>query len=203
MKFTESKFLPYNWKTDKWDKKNGILELSPLSIKGITYNIPPKIFNKPFELNQIHMFYRSDEDKVIITQERDDYPLLLKESKGTANGYNHDQFLIYIEFSKMGKGYVRVSLYEEGNANPIQIDKFKPWVMCNPCLTFGYDSSFLNAGNYFFLFDNIIVDINEFNKYESFIEDVDKEFKWRGSKSFSPTYYLSNGMLVLPFCISR
>lgn len=101
----------------------------------------------------------------------------------------------------MGKGYVRGSLYEVGKVNPIRIDKFKPWVMCNPRLTFGYDFS-LKAGDYFLLFDNIKVDLDEFNKYESLIgSDNDIVFKWRGSDSFSPSYYLSNGMLVLPFSI--
>lgn len=201
MKFNESKFLPYNWKTDEWEKKNGTLELSSFSIEGVTYNIPPKIFNKSFVLEQIHLFYRSDEHKVILTQEKTDFPLVLTESTETVYDYDHDQFLINIELSKMGKGYVRISLYEVGKSNPIKINKFKPWVMCNPRLTFGYDFT-LNAGDYFLLFDNIKVDLDEFNKYESLIEsDTDIVFKWRGSDSFSPSYYLSNGMLVLPFRI--
>ena len=101
----------------------------------------------------------------------------------------------------MGKGYVRVSLYEEGKINPIKIDKFKPWVMCNPRLTFGYNFS-LKAGNYFLLFDNVKVNMDEFNKYESLIGTGNNGvFKWRGSDSFGAPYYLSNGMLVLPFRI--
>ena len=72
--------------------------------------------------------------------------------------------------------------------------------MCNPCMTFGYDFS-LKAGDYFLLFDNIKVDVEVFNKYESQIGEGNdrKIFKWWGSHSFSPSYYLSNGMLVLPF----
>ena len=101
----------------------------------------------------------------------------------------------------MGKGYVRVSLYEVGKANPIRIDKFKPWRMCNPRLTFGYDFS-LKIGDYVLLFDNIKVELEEFNKYESLIgANNDIVFKWRGSESFSPSYYLSTGMLLLPFRI--
>lgn len=203
MKFNEYELLPYNWKTDEWAEKNGTVELSSFSIEGVTYNIPPKIFNKSFVLEQIHLFYRSDEHKVILTQEKTDYPLVLKESTETVYNYDHDQFLMNIEFAKMGKGYVRISLYEVGKVNPIRIDKFKPWVMCNPRLTFGYDFS-LKAGDYFLLFDNIKVDLDEFNKYESLIgSDNDIVFKWRGSDSFSPSYYLSNGMLVLPFCICQ
>lgn len=203
MKFNEYELLPYNWKTDEWPEKKKTVELSSFTIESVTYNIPHKIFNKSFVLEQIHLFYRSDEHKVILTQEKTDYPLVLKESTETIYNYDHDQFLINIEFAKMGKGYVRISLYEVGKVNPIRIDKFKPWVMCNPRLTFGYDFS-LKAGDYFLLFDNIKVDLDEFNKYESLIgADNDIVFKWRGSDSFSPSYYLSNGMLVLPFCICQ
>lgn len=203
MKFNEYELLPYNWKTDEWPEKKKTVELSSFTIESVTYNIPHKIFNKSFVLEQIHLFYRSDEHKVILTQEKTDYPLVLKESTETVYNYDHDQFLINIEFAKMGKGYVRISLYEVGKVNPIRIDKFKPWVMCNPRLTFGYDLS-LKAGDYFLLFDNIKVDLDEFNKYESLIgADNDIVFKWRGSDSFSPSYYLSNGMLVLPFCICQ
>lgn len=203
MKFNEYELLPYNWKTDEWPEKKKTVELSSFTIESVTYNIPHKIFNKSFVLEQIHLFYRSDEHKVILTQEKTDYPLVLKESTETVYNYDHDQFLINIEFAKMGKGYVRISLYEVGKVNPIRIDKFKPWVMCNPRLTFGYDFS-LKAGDYFLLFDNIKVDLDEFNKYESLIgADNDIVFKWRGSDSFSPSYYLSNGMLVIPFCICQ
>ena len=203
MKFNEYELLPYNWKTDEWPEKKKIVEISSFTIESVKYNIPHKIFNKSFVLEQIHLFYRSDEHKVILTQEKTDYPLVLKESTETVYNYDHDQFLINIEFAKMGKGYVRISLYEVGKVNPIRIDKFKPWVMCNPRLTFGYDFS-LKAGDYFLLFDNIKVDVDEFNKYESLIgADNDIVFKWRGSDSFSPSYYLSNGMLVLPFCICQ
>lgn len=203
MKFNEYELLPYNWKTDEWPEKKKTVELSSFTIEGVTYNFPLKIFNKSFVLEQIHLFYRSDEHKVILTQEKTDYPLVLKESTETVYNYDHDQFLMNIEFAKMGKGYVRISLYEVGKVNPIRIDKFKPWVMCNPRLTFGYDFS-LKAGDYFLLFDNIKVDLDEFNKYESLIgADNDIVFKWRGSDSFSPSYYLSNGMLVLPFCICQ
>ena len=201
MNIKEFELLPYNWNTDNWDEKIRTAELSQFIINGISYNIPTKIFNKSFVLEQIHLFYRSDEHKVILTQEKNDYPLILTESNETVYDYGHDQFLINIELSKMGKGYVRVSLYEVGKANPIRVDKFKPWRVCNPRLTFGYDFS-LKAGDYFLLFDNIKVDENEFNKYESLIgTDNDIVFKWRGSGSFSPSYYLSNGMLVLPFRI--
>lgn len=201
MKIKEFELLPYNWKTDNWDEKIGTAELSQFTINGISYNIPTKIFNKSFVLEQIHLFYRSDEHKVILTKEKNEYPLILTESNEPVYDYDHDQFLINVEFSKMGKGYVRVSLYEVGEANPIRIDKFKPWRMCNPHLTLGYDFS-LKAGDYFLLFDNIKVDENEFNKYESLIgTDNDIVFKWRGSGSFRQSYYLSNGMLVLPFHI--
>lgn len=104
------------------DRNVGLL---PFPIRGFHYNIPPKIFNKSFLLEQIHLFYRSDEHKVILTQERNDYPLLLTESNETV--YDYDQFLINIKLSRMGKGYVRVSLYEVGKSNPIRINKFKPW----------------------------------------------------------------------------
>ena len=201
MKFNEYELLPYNWKTDEWPEKNGTVELSSFTIEDVTYNIPPKIFNKSFVLEQIHLFYRSDEHKAILTQKKKDFPLALTESTETVYDCDHDQFLIHIELSQMGKGYVRGSLYEVGKVNPIRIDKFKPWVMCNPRLTFGYDFS-LKAGDYFLLFDNIKVDLDEFNKYESLIGvDNDIVFKWRGSESFAPSYYLSNGMLVLPFRI--
>lgn len=203
MKIKEFELLPYNWKTGNWDEKIGTAVLSQFTINSISYNIPTKIFDKSFVLEQIHLFYRSDEHKVILTKEKNDYPLILTESNETVYDYDHDQFLINIELSKMGKGYVRVSLYEVGKANPIRIDKFKPWRMCNPRLTFGYDFS-LKAGDYFLLFDNIKVNMNEFNKYESLIgTDNDIVFKWRGSGSFSPSYYLSNGMLVLPFRIEQ
>lgn len=203
MKFNEYELLPYNWKMDEWPEKNRTVELSSFTFKGVTYNIPPKIFNKSFVLEQIHLFYRSDEHKVILTHEKKDFPLVLTESTETVYDYDHDQLLIHIELSQMGKGYVRGSLYEEGKVNPIRIDKFKPWVMCNPRLTFGYDFS-LKAGDYFLLFDNIKVDLDKFNKYESLIgSDNDIVFKWRGSDSFSPSYYLSNGMLVLPFRICQ
>ena len=203
MKIKEFELLPYNWKTGNWDEKIGTAVLSQFTINSILYNIPTKIFDKSFVLEQIHLFYRSDEHKVILTKEKNDYPLILTESNETVYDYDHDQFLINIELSKMGKGYVRVSLYEVGKANPIRIDKFKPWRMCNPRLTFGYDFS-LKAGDYFLLFDNIKVNMNEFNKYESLIgTDNDIVFKWRGSGSFSPSYYLSNGMLVLPFRIEQ
>ena len=203
MKVKEFELLPYNWKTGNWDEKIGTAVLSQFTINSISYNIPTKIFDKSFVLEQIHLFYRSDEHKVILTKEKNDYPLILTESNETVYDYDHDQFLINIELSKMGKGYVRVSLYEVGKANPIRIDKFKPWRMCNPRLTFGYDFS-LKAGDYFLLFDNIKVNMNEFNKYESLIgTDNDIVFKWRGSGSFSPSYYLSNGMLVLPFRIEQ
>ena len=185
----------------EYKDRSGCVELSSFSIEGISYNIPPKIFNKSFLLEQIHLFYRSDEQKVILAQEKDDYPLVLTESEEIIYGREYDQFLINIELSEMGKGYVRVSLYEEGKTNPIKIDKFKPWVMCNPRLTFGYNFS-LKAGNYFLLFDNVKVNMDEFNKYESLIgAGNDSVLKWRGSDSFSPSYYLSNGMLVLPFRI--
>ena len=201
MNIKEFELLPYNWNTDNWDEKIRTAELSQFIINGISYNIPTKIFNKSFVLEQIHLFYRSDENKVTLTKEKNNYPLILTESNETVYDYDHDQFLINIELSKMGKGYVRVSLYEVGKANPIRVDKFKPWRVCNPRLTFGYDFS-LKAGDYFLLFDNIKVDENEFNKYESLIgTDNDIVFKWRGSGSFSPSYYLSNGMLVLPFRI--
>ena len=177
------------------------MELYPFPIEGISYNIPPKIFNKSFLLEQIHLFYRSDEQKVVLAQEKDDYPLVLTESEEIIYGREYDQLLINIELSEMGKGYVRVSLYEEGKINPITIDKFKPWVMCNPRLTFGYNFS-LKAGNYFLLFDNVKVNMDEFNKYESLIGTGNNGvFKWRGSDSFGASYYLSNGMLVLPFRI--
>ena len=203
MKVKEFELLPYNWKTGNWDEKIGTAVLSQFTINSISYNIPTKIFDKSFVLEQIHLFYRSDEHKVILTKEKNDYPLILTESNETVYDYDHDQFLINIELSKMGKGYVRVSLYEVGKVNPIRIDKFKPWRMCNPRLTFGYDFS-LKAGDYFLLFDNIKVNMNEFNKYESLIgTDNDIVFKWRGSGSFSPSYYLSNGMLVLPFRIEQ
>ena len=203
MKIKEFELLPYNWKTGNWDEKIGTAVLSQFTINSILYNIPTKIFDKSFVLEQIHLFYRSDENKVTLTKEKNNYPLILTESNETVYDYDHDQFLINIELSKMGKGYVRVSLYEVGKANPIRIDKFKPWRMCNPRLTFGYDFS-LKAGDYFLLFDNIKVNMNEFNKYESLIgTDNDIVFKWRGSGSFSPSYYLSNGMLVLPFRIEQ
>lgn len=81
------------------DRNVGLL---PFPIRGFHYNIPPKIFNKSFLLEQIHLFYRSDEHKVILTQERNDYPLLLTESNETV--YDYDQFLINIKLSRMGKG---------------------------------------------------------------------------------------------------
>ena len=203
MKFEEFELLPYDWKTDKWEEKTGTVELSPFTINGMSYNIPPRIFNKSFLLEQIHLFYRSDEHKVILTQEKNDYPLIITESDETVYGYDHDQFLINMELSKMGKGYVRVSLYEVGQADPVRIDKFKPYRMCNPRLTFGYDFS-LKAGNYFLLFDNVKVVLDEFNKYTSLIGvDNDIVFQWRGSGSFGPSYCLSNGMLVLPFHVEQ
>ena len=203
MKFNEYESLPYNRKTDEWPEKNKTVELSSYEIEGAAYNIPPKLFNRSFVLEQIHLFYRSDEHKVILTQEKTDYPLVLKESTETVYNYDHDQLLTNIKFAKMGKGYVRISLYEVGKANPIRIDKFKPWVMCNPSLTLGYNFS-LKAGNYFLLFDNIEAELDDFNKYESLIgEDNDIVFKWRGSGSFRPSYYLSNGMLLLPFHICQ
>ena len=201
MNLKEIELLPFNKRTQEYKDRSGCVELSSFSIEGISYNIPPKIFNKSFLLEQIHLFYRSDEQKVILAQEKDDYPLVLTESEEIIYGREFDQFLINIELSEMGKGYVRVSLYEEGKTNPIKIDKFKPWVMCNPRLTFGYNFS-LKAGNYFLLFDNVKVNMDEFNKYESLIgADNDVVFKWRGSDSFGASYYLSNGMLVLPFRI--
>ena len=46
MKFKESEHLPYNWKTNENEEKIETVELSPFAIEGISYNIPPKIFNK-------------------------------------------------------------------------------------------------------------------------------------------------------------
>ena len=210
MKFRESEHLPYNRKTDKNEEKIGTVELSPFSIEGVAYNIPPKIINKSFVLKTISMFYRSDEHKVIITQEKSEYPQILTESKETVYNYDHDQFLHSIEISKTGKGYVRVSLYEVGKSNPIKIDKFKPWRILKGFkddnewwYTFGCDFT-LKAGNYFLLFDNIKVDLDEFNKYESLVGPNNNIlFKWHGRESFGQSYYLSNGMLILPFCIHQ
>lgn len=207
MKFNEYESLPYNRKTQERERKNRTVELSPISIEGVTYYIPPKIFNKSFVMECICMCYMSEDHKVILTQEKTDRPLILTESKETVYNYDYDIFLTKLEISKTGKGYVRISLYEVGKSNPINIDKFKPYrVMYNPneeyewWITLEYDS--LKAGNYFLLFDNIKVNMDEFNKYESLIGiDKDIVFKWWGCKSFSPSYYLPNGMLVLPFCI--
>ena len=210
MNFKESEHLPYNWKTDEYEEKIETVELSPFSIDGFSYNIPPKISNKSFVLETICMFYRSEEHKVIITQEKIEYPQILTESKETVYNYDHDQFLQHIKISKTGEGYVRVSLYEAGKSNPIKIDKFEPWRILNDSndahewwYTLGCNFT-LKAGNYFLLFDNIDIDINEFNKYESLIDaNNDIVFKWWGRESFSPSYYLSNGMLVLPFRIHQ
>lgn len=154
------------------------------------------------------MFYRSEEHKVILTQEKTEYPQILTESTETVYNYHHDQFLQSIEISKTGKGYVRVSLYEVGKSNPIKIDKFKPWRILHGSndahewwYTFGCNFT-LKTGYYFLFFDNIKVNLDEFNKYESLIgTNNDILFKWYGRESFSLSYYLSNGMLILPFRI--
>ena len=78
MKYKEKESLPYNWKTDKYERKTATVDLFPYPIDGILYNIPPKIFNKPFVFEAIHLFYRSDEDKVLLTRELDDFPKVLK-----------------------------------------------------------------------------------------------------------------------------
>lgn len=209
MKYEEKEHLPYNRKTDDHEEKTRTVELSPFSIEGTTYNIPPKIFNKSFLLKAICMFYRSDEHKIILTQERREYPQILTESTEKVYNYDHDQFLQSVKMSKTGKGYVRVSLYEVGKPNPIKIDKFKPWRILHGSnkeepewwYTFGCNFT-LKAGNYFLLFDNIDIDVNEFNKYESLIE-ANNAFKWKwwGSDSFGPSFYLDNGMWVFPFRI--
>lgn len=207
MKYEEKEHLPYNRKTDEHEEKTGTVELSPFSIEGTTYNIPPKIFNKSFLLKTICMFYRSDEHKIILTQERSEYPQILTESTEKVYNYDHDQFLQSVKMSKTGKGYVRVSLYEVGKPNPIKIDKFKPWRILHGSnkeepewwYTFGCNFT-LKAGNYFLLFDNIDIDVNEFNKYESLTE-ANNAFKWWGSDSFGPSFYLDNGMWVFPFRI--
>lgn len=211
MKFNEFEWLPYNWKTQDCERKIGTVELSPFSIEDIMYNIPPKIFNKSFVLKYICMNYMSDSHKVTLTQEKTEYPLILTESRETVTLYNwdHDLFLTEFGISKTGKGYVRISLYEEGKANPIKIVKFKPWrIMYNPNKEYewwaeiSYDS--LKAGKYFLLFDNIKANLDEFNKYESLIgPENDILFKWHGRESFAPSHYLSNGMLVLPFRIEQ
>lgn len=208
MNFNELEHIPYNRKTDEYENKIGKVVLSPYSIEGITYNIPPKIFNKSFVLKTICMFYRSEEHKVILTQEKTEYPQILTESKETVYDYDHDQFLQSVEIKKTGKGYVRVSLYEVGKSDPIKIDKFKPWRILHSAndsqewwYTFGCDFT-LKAGNYFLLFDNIDFDVTEFNKYESLIgSNHDIVFKWWGSESFRPSFYLDNGMWVFPFHI--
>ena len=208
MKVKESEHLPYNWKTNENKEKIETVELSPFAIEGISYNIPPKIFNKSFVLKTICMFYRSDELKVNHTQEKSEYPQILTESKETVYNYDHDQFLQSIKLSKTGKGYVRVSMYEVGKSNPIKIDKFKPWRILHSSndahewwYTFGCNFT-LKAGNYFLLFDNIDIDETEFNKYESLIGEKNNDvFKWWGSKSFGTSFYLENGMWVLPFKI--
>lgn len=74
-------------------------------------------------LKTICMFYRSEEPKVILTQEKTEYPQISTESTETAYNYDQDQFLQSFEISKTGKGCVRVSLYEVGKSNPIKIDK--------------------------------------------------------------------------------
>ena len=209
MKYEEKEHLPYNRKTDDHEEKTRTVELSPFSIEGTMYNIPPKIFNKSFLLKAICMFYRSDEHKIILTQERREYPQILTESTEKVYNYDHDQFLQSVKMSKTGKGYVRVSLYEVGKPNPIKIDKFKPWRILHGSnkeepewwYTFGCNFT-LKAGNYFLLFDNIDIDVNEFNKYESLIE-ANNAFKWKwwGSDSFGPSFYLDNGMWVFPFRI--
>ncbi|MBQ2887063.1 MAG: hypothetical protein IJE43_25405, partial [Alphaproteobacteria bacterium] len=89
MKIKEFEILPYNWKTDNRDEKIGTAVLSQFTINGISYNIPTKIFNKSFVLEQIHLFYRSDEHKVTLTKERNDYPLILTESNETVYDYGH------------------------------------------------------------------------------------------------------------------
>ena len=96
MKIKEFELLPYNWKTGNWDEKIGTAVLSQFTINSISYNIPTKIFDKSFVLEQIHLFYRSDEHKVILTKEKNDYPLILTESNETVYDYGHDQFLINI-----------------------------------------------------------------------------------------------------------
>ena len=126
MRFKEIELLPFNIKTQEYEERIKTVDLSPFPINGLLYNIPSKILNKSFVLKRIDMYYRSDEHKVILSQERDDYPMTLTESTETVYNYNHDQFLMPIEFSTMGKGCVRISLYEVGETNPIRIDKFKP-----------------------------------------------------------------------------
>lgn len=205
MEFKETELLPFDMREQKFEERTAFIELFPCMINGEMYNIPTKLYNKVSILRQIHMYYRSDEYKVLITQEWNDYPRRLIESLGTCyDYYEHDQLCIPMEFSIMGKEDIRISLYKVGEVTPIKIDKFKPGIYCGKNLTFGYDF-ILKCGDYFLLFDNIEINIEEFSKYESLIEyDNKKElFKWYGSESFRKPFYLKNGMLVLPFHIYK
>lgn len=198
----EYEILPFKAEMKANSEQLISIKLYKSEINGVIYNIPHKITNVPSAIKQIHMNYRADEYKVIVSQECNDYPNYLIESTGDCyDYYEHDQLLISIEFSLMGKEYIRISLYKVGFPNPIKTHKFKPNDCCSHNMTLGYDF-ILKRGSYFLLFDNIEVNLEEFNKYESLI-GVDKDIvlRWRGSGSFSPSYYLPNRMLFLPFRI--
>lgn len=205
MKFKETELLPYNPEIQDLEECTDIIELSPCEIIGIRYNIPSKLHNKVSMLSQIHMYYRSDNYKVIFTHELNDYPRRLEESTGECYGYsNRDQLCIPLEFSVTGKEDVRISLYKVGEANPLGIDRFKPGVYGGNNIVFGYDFVLKN-GDYFLLFDNIEVNLEEFSKYESLIDINGKKelFKWYGSESFRKPFYLENKMFIIPFHIYK
>lgn len=205
MKFKETELLKFDTGVQKYEERTSVVEFSPCMINDELYNIPTKLYSKVSILRQIHMYYRSDEYRVIITQEWNDYPRSLIESSGTCcDYYEHDQLCIPLEFSIMGNEDIRISLYKVGEATPIKIDKFKPGIYCGNNITFGYDF-ILKSGDYFLLFDSVEVNIEEFSRYESLIEyDNKKElFKWYGSESFRKPFYIENGMLVLPFHIYK
>lgn len=192
--------------------KINVVEVFPSSIDGVRYLVPSSIYNNSFPLKCICMFYRSDEYKVILTRETNKFPKRLVESTEKVFDDDHDPLLIAMKFQDYnyehlpmgkkfpisGERYVRISLYKVGVPEPLEIIKFQPSNPVHPWITLGYDFS-MKSGAYFLLFDNVLVDLEEFNTFESFAGKY--KFKWWGSKSFGKTFYLDNNMLVLPFQI--
>lgn len=192
------------------------IELSPYPVHGMLYHIPSSIYSNSFPLKCICMYYKSDEYKVLLTREMEEYPKRLVESSEKAYDDDHDHLLMAMEFQDYnyehrpmamkfpisGERTVRISLFKVGESVPLRIMRFRPSGNPeHPWITLGWDSP-LESGDYFLLFDNVLVDLEKFSTFKSFVgKKKNIRFDWWGSESYGKPFYLENEMLVLPFRI--